>query len=67
MLVGRKFSARKGRGINFGPTAKVQNRLLIWLPQSQQMGGRFRQKTGAVAPALFGAVKLLVNNQTCDF
>jgi hypothetical protein len=25
------------------------------------------QKMGAVAPTLFGAIKLLVNNQTCDF
>lgn len=25
------------------------------------------KKMGAVAPTLFGAIKLLVNNQTCDF
>jgi hypothetical protein len=28
---------------------------------------KWKQKTGAVAPALFGAVKLLVNNWSRDF
>lgn len=52
------------------PDAQVRSGGLGWDIKRFERGRYTRlpdKKTGAVAPALFGAVKLLVNNQTCDF